>query len=49
MNAVLIQRVEGAVFLMLSLWVYTAMGASWVLFALLILIPDILMLEKYGA
>lgn len=54
MNHILIQRVEGVVFFLFAIWIYAAMGASWWLFALLILAPDISMLgylidAKWGA
>ena len=44
MNAVWVQRIEGIIFFCISVWVYAAMGATWWLFAFLILVPDIAML-----
>lgn len=44
MNPIALQRFEGFVFLVLALWLHTALGASWWIFALFVLVPDISML-----
>jgi hypothetical protein len=44
LDPVALQRIEGGVLLALSLLLYSKAGTSWVLFALLILAPDLFML-----
>ena len=44
----LLLRLEGAVVFAASLWFYAASGAGWLLFALLLLVPDVSMLGYLG-
>lgn len=43
LDPVVLQRIEGGVMLVLSLLLYAKLGDSWLLFALLILAPDLFM------
>jgi hypothetical protein len=43
-DPILLQRLEGGILLALSLLLYWRHGASWLLFLLLILVPDLFML-----
>jgi uncharacterized protein DUF4260 len=43
LDPVVLQRLEGGVMLVLSLLVYSKLGDSWLLYALLILAPDLFM------
>jgi uncharacterized protein DUF4260 len=43
LDPVVLQRLEGGVMLLLSLLLYSKLGDSWLLFALLILAPDLFM------
>lgn len=38
-----ILRSEGLVFFVAAVWAYATVGASWVMFALLLLVPDVFM------
>jgi hypothetical protein len=44
LDAIALQRLEGGVLLALSLLLYWKAGSSWLLYALLILAPDLFML-----
>jgi uncharacterized protein DUF4260 len=43
LDPVVLQRLEGGVMLLLSLLLYAKLGDSWLLYALLILAPDLFM------
>jgi hypothetical protein len=47
-DPVALQRLEGGVLLVLSLLIYSKLAGPWVLYALLILAPDLFMLGYLG-